>query len=393
MISAKYLVVGGGMTADAAVHGIRELDPGGAIVLVSAEADPPYDRPPLSKALWKGAPLDGIWRKRDTGATRLCLGRRIESLDLRKRTAADDQGESYSFEKLLLATGGSVRRLSFPDEGVVYLRTLADYRALRAMTEARRHFVVIGGGFIGSEIAAALAANGRQVTMIFPEATIGSRVYPTELAGFLVDYFREKRVEVRAGESLTSLQKERGRWVLATAGGRQVEADGVVAGVGITPNTALAEAAGLTVANGIEVDELLRASAPDVYAAGDVARFFSPALGARVRVEHEDNANSMGRTAGRNMAGAHEAYDHLPFFYSDLFDLGYEAVGELDARLDTVADWKTPFREGVVYYLRDRRVRGVLLWNVWGQLDTARALIAEPGPFEPRDLVGRIASV
>jgi NADPH-dependent 2,4-dienoyl-CoA reductase/sulfur reductase-like enzyme len=129
---------------------------------------------------------------------------------------------------------------------------------------------------------------------------------------------------------------------------------------------------------------------PGVYAAGDVARFFNPALGGRVRVEHEDNANTMGRIAGRNMAGAREPYHHLPFFYSDLFDLGYEAVGELDAGLETVSDWKTPFREGVVYYLRDGRVRGVLLWNVWGQVDAARALVAEPGPFEPRNLIGRL---
>jgi 3-phenylpropionate/trans-cinnamate dioxygenase ferredoxin reductase subunit len=165
-----------------------------------------------------------------------------------------------------------------------------------------------------------------------------------------------------------------------------------VAGIGIAPNTALAESAGAKVGDGIEVDDLLRTSVPDVYAAGDVASFPSPTLGRRLRVEHEDNANTMGRAAGRNMAGAAEAYTHLPFFYSDLFDLGYEAVGEVDARLGTVPDWKTPFREGVVYYLRDRRVRGVLLWNVWGQVDAARALLAEPGPVEPKHLVGRLGS-
>jgi 3-phenylpropionate/trans-cinnamate dioxygenase ferredoxin reductase subunit len=390
MTSAKYLIVGGGMTADAAVHGIREVDPEGAIVVVSAESDPPYNRPPLSKALWKGEPFDSIWRKGDAGATNLRLRREIRTLDVGKGTATDNEGETYSFEKLLLATGGSVRRLPSADDGILYFRTVSDFRALQALADKGRRFAVIGGGFIGSEMAAALAMNGKQVTMAFPDATIGSRVYPGDLAKFLVDYFRDKGVEVLPGQTVTSARKTMGRWVLATGGGHEIEVDGVVAGIGITPNTALAEAAGLKVANGIEVDELLCTSAPGVYAAGDVANFWSPALGNRIRVEHEDNANTMGRIAGRNMAGARDPYHHLPFFYSDLFDLGYEAVGELDSRLETVADWKTPFREGVVYYLREGRVRGVLLWNVWGQVDAARTLIASPGPFRPQDLNGRL---
>jgi NADPH-dependent 2,4-dienoyl-CoA reductase/sulfur reductase-like enzyme len=389
MLPSRYLIVGGGMAADAAVHGIREVDPDGPIVLVGSEPDPPYNRPPLSKALWKGEPVASIWRKQDTAATTLRLGRQITALDLKTRTAFDDSGETYRFEKLLLATGGAVRRLPF-DDGIIYFRNLADYRALRALTEKGRRFTVIGGGFIGSEVAAALAMNGKEVTLVFPEDTIGSRVYPPDLARFLVDYYREKGVNALPGESVTAARKSGEVWTLTTQSGRQLEADGVVAGIGIVPNTALAKAAGLKVGNGIEVDEHLRSSAPDVYAAGDVASFVSPALGTRVRVEHEDNANVMGRTAGRNMAGAKEAYHHLPFFYSDLFDLGYEAVGDLDARLETVPDWKTRFREGVVYYLQDGRVRGVLLWNTWGQVDAARALIAEAGPFQPSDLVGRL---
>jgi NADPH-dependent 2,4-dienoyl-CoA reductase/sulfur reductase-like enzyme len=154
--------------------------------------------------------------------------------------------------------------------------------------------------------------------------------------------------------------------------------DIVVAGLGIQPNVELAEQAGLRVDNGIVVDELLRTSAPDIFAAGDVANFANPALGIRMRVEHEDNANSMGAAAGRAMAGQGTPYTHLPFFYSDLFALGYEAVGELDPRLDVVSDWKEPFREGVVYYLKDGRVRGVLLWNIFGKVDAARALIGKP---------------
>jgi 3-phenylpropionate/trans-cinnamate dioxygenase ferredoxin reductase subunit len=390
VVSSRYLIVGGGMTADAACHGIREVDPGGAIVVVGAEPDPPYNRPPLSKALWKGEPLDSVWRPPAAGPTRSCLGCTVTALDLEERTVTDDRGETYVYEKLLLATGGAVRRLPFEDGGIVYFRTVADYRSLRALAEKGRRFVVVGGGFIGSEIGAALAMNGKQVTLVFPEPAVGARVYPADLARSLVDYFREKGVEVLPGNTVTSARRANQHWVLTTAGGRRLEADGVVAGIGIVPNTALAESAGLKVSDGIEVDHLLRTSVPDVYAAGDVASFHSPILGKRLRVEHEDNANTMGRVAGRNMAGAAEAYTHVPFFYSDLFDLGYEAVGEVDARLRTVADWKTPFREGVVYYLRDGRVRGVLLWNVWGQVDAARALLAEAGPFEPGDLAGRL---
>jgi 3-phenylpropionate/trans-cinnamate dioxygenase ferredoxin reductase component len=166
-----------------------------------------------------------------------------------------------------------------------------------------------------------------------------------------------------------------------------------VAGIGIEPNIELAQAAGLKVENGIVVNEFLQTGTnPHIYAAGDAAKFYNPALGNYLRVEHEDNANTMGRIAGRNMAGKSEPYNHLPFFYSDLFDLGYEAVGEVDARLESFADWKSPFKEGVVYYLRAGRVRGVLLWNVWGKVDAARSLIAEPGPFEPGDLKGRLTN-
>ncbi len=157
-----------------------------------------------------------------------------------------------------------------------------------------------------------------------------------------------------------------------------------------TPNLELAKAAGLQIGNGISVDETLATSRPGIYAAGDAAEFFNITLNKRMRVEHEDNAKSMGRQAGRNMAGASETYDHLSYFYSDLFELGYEAVGELDPHLETFADWKEPFKKGVVYYLAGEKVRGVLLWNVWDTVPAARLLIAEPGPFKAADLKNRL---
>jgi 3-phenylpropionate/trans-cinnamate dioxygenase ferredoxin reductase subunit len=385
-----YLIVGGGMTADAAARGIREADPAGTIGVIGAEPHPPYNRPPLSKALWKGEPEASIWR--DTAATgaELVLGRRVTAVNLGAHTATDDRGTVHRFRKVLFATGGSPRRLPLATEQIIYFRTLDDYRRLRALAGEQLRFAVIGGGFIGSEVAAALRMQGRDVTMLIPEAGVGARIFPADLARFLVDYYREKGVAMRMGEGLAVLDWRGGTCVIRTTAGGELVADVVVAGLGLVPDTDLAEQAGLRVDNGIVVDEFCRASHPDAYAAGDVANFFNPALGARLRVEHEDNANTMGRVAGLNMAGRPTRYDHLPFFYSDLFELGYEAVGDVDARLETVADWKEPFREGVVYYLEDGRVRGVLLWNTWGQVEHARALIAEPGPVRPADLQGRL---
>jgi len=394
---SRYLIVGGGMTADAAVSGIRKHDRQGTITLIGSEPHPPYDRPPLSKGLWKGKPLEGIWRKTESRDVRLLLGRSVRSLDVAARTVTDDSGTSHHFEKLLLATGGTPRRLPFGGGGVIYFRTLDDYQRLRALAGERERFAVVGGGFIGAEVAAALVMHGKRVVMVFPDETIGARLFRKPLGVFLNEYYRSKGVEVRAGAKVEGLDQHGTCTVLHVGGGGSamtgdIEVDVVVAGLGITPNTELARDAGLAVDGGIVVDELLRAGRPDVFAAGDVASFTSLVLGTRMRVEHEDNALTMGAIAGENMAGATVPYHHLPFFYSDLFDLGYEAVGELDSRLETFTDWVEPNRKGVVYYLHAGRVRGVLLWDVWGKVDAARALIAEPGPFAPADLVGRIAA-
>ena len=378
------------MTAAAAVDGIREIDATGGIGIISAEPDAPYNRPPLSKGLWKGDPLDGIWRKAKGKAPELHLDRVIKEIVPKEKRAIDNHGNVFIYEKLLLATGGTPRRLPFEDDQVIYYRTLADYRRLRALCEKGDRFAVIGGGFIGSEIAAALTMNGKKVTLIFPGLDVGERVLPRDLARYVSGIYKEKGVELMPGEKVIASEARGNQRSLKTTSGKTIVVDAVVAGIGIEPNIELAESAGLTTDNGIVVDEFLRTNIADIYAAGDVAAFYNPALGKQMRVEHEDNANSMGRMAGRNMAGMIERYDHLPFFYSDMFELGYEAVGEVDSRLETVADWKRPNEEGVVYYLKDGRVRGVLLWNVWEQVEAARKLIAEAGPFTHQNLKGRL---
>ncbi len=390
MANYEYLIIGGGMTAAAAVDGIRQVDLTGGIGLISAEADAPYDRPPLSKALWKGQPLDSIWRKTENKGVTVHLGLVVKEIVPKQKRVVDDKGAVFTYQKLLLATGGRPRRLAFGNDQIMYFRTLSDYRRLRALTETGGRFAVIGGGFIGSEIAAALALNGKDVVMVFPGKDIGDRVFPPLLAQFVSNYYKQKGVEVLAGEEIIGLETRGNRRVLKTRTNREIIVDSVVAGIGIEPNVELAQAAGLKVENGIVVDDFLRTSQPDIYAAGDAASFYNPALGKRIRVEHEDNANSMGQSAGGNMAGKTEPYHHLPFFYSDMFDLGYEAVGEVDSRLEMFADWKKPNKEGVIYYLQNGRVRGVLLWNVWEQVEAARQLIAEPGPFTVENLKGRL---
>jgi 3-phenylpropionate/trans-cinnamate dioxygenase ferredoxin reductase subunit len=378
--SARYLIVGGGMTGDAACRGIRDHDPDGTIVLVGAERHPPYKRPPLTKGLWSGGDEAKIWKQTHELDVDLRLGRRITALDLDARRATDDAGEEYTYEKILLATGGVPRMLGGDDSEVVYFRTLDDYRRLRELAREGDRLTVVGGGFIGSELAAALTNAGAHVTMVFLEPAVCARLFPPHLAEFVTGYYRDKGVQVLAGEGVEGVDGNR----VTTKSGATIDGDAVVAGLGIVPNTELADSAGLPVDNGILVDEYGHVEGhEDVFAAGDVARFPAAALGERFRVEHEDHANSHGRAVGANMAGAGKPYDHLPFFYSDLFDLGYEAVGDLDSRQPTLERWAEPNRKGVVAYVDgDRRPRGFLLWNTWDTVDAARELIRAGEPID-----------
>ena len=387
MSDFKYLVVGGGMTGHAALQGIRSVDKSGSIALLGEEPVGPYARPPLSKGLWSGQEEGSIWLPAVEGVT-VRTGARVAAIDRAARRVALEGGETIGYQRLLLATGGAPRRLPFGGDGVVYYRTVADYRRVLALPVGK-HVAVVGGGFIGSEMAASLATAGYRVTLLFPEEGIGARLFPRDLSLHLNGYYAEREVEVRPGELLTGLEARGAGFALRT-GRSEIRADLVVAGLGIVPNQGLAAQAGLAVDDGILVDEALRTSDPAVFAAGDVARFHSPALGRHIRVEHEDNANHMGLEAGRAMAGAEASYRHLPFFYSDLFDLGYEAVGTTDPRLEVVADWKEPMRRGIVYYLAEGRVRGVLAFGVFGAMEAARALVAEPGPHPAASLPGRI---
>jgi 3-phenylpropionate/trans-cinnamate dioxygenase ferredoxin reductase component len=384
MRNYRYLIVGGGMTGAAACRGIREHDADGTIGLVGDDPHLPYKRPPLTKGLWKNSDEGSLWCSLDEATVDARPGRRIVGLDLAARRAADDRGDEYAYERLVVATGGRARVVPEWGGGVVYFRTLDDYRRVRARADAGARFVVIGGGFIGSEITAALVGDGCSVSMVFPGAGIGGRVFPAELAAAVTEEYRARGVEVVAGASVAGVERDGDVMRVRLADDRVLEADEVVAGLGIEPNVELAAAAGIGVDDGIVVDEYGRVDGREgVFAAGDVARFPESALGKLVRVEHEDHANTHGRAVGANAAGAAEPYDHLPFFYSDLFDFGYEAVGAVDARAATRAHWTEPEKKGVVAYVDDAgRPRGFLLWGIFGRVDDARRLIRAGAPID-----------
>lgn len=382
-----YVIVGGGAAAASAVEGVRAHDPKGTVLMLSRENHPPYRRPPLSKDLWFGkAKLDDLPIHPEAfyheQGVELMLRREAVELDPAARRVWDDRGVSFEYGELLLATGGRPRLLDSPGsgiEGVHYFRYLEDYLFLR--DERFEHALVVGGGFIGVELAAALRHSGREVTLIFPEEYPLRRVLPRDLGLHLADYYREQGVDVVSGESIVGFE-DLGDVIRAkTRGGNYADTQLVLVGVGIRPHTELADAAGLEVAHGIVVDSRGRTSADHVWAAGDVAEFPYLALGQTVRIEHWDHALAHGRAVGANMAGADRPYDEMPAFFSDLFDIGWEAVGEVDSSLVVEEVWREPNRQGVLFYLRDEVVRGVLLWNTWGLADWARQMIRDARPL------------
>ena len=394
-----YVIVGAGLAGVSAVKGIRGKDHEGSILLVGKESSVPYHRPPLSKDLLLGDKTVEEIKIEDEEyyseqGVEIKLGTEVTGIDTDTGTISDDRGDSYGYGKLLLATGGHPRTMNVPGgdlDEVNYYRYLDDYNTLSKKLETASKAVVVGGGFIGSEIAAGLNQNDIEVSVVFPEDFLLERILPEELVTTVQKDYRDRGVNVYPDEKVARIGKESEGLELETEAGRVIHGDLLVAGIGISPSVDLAKRAGLKVDNGVKVDELLRTSEKDIFAAGDNAYFPFSALGENTRIEHWDNAKSQGKLAGANMAGAGKPYDYVPYFFSDLFDFGFEAVGDVNSKLDTFVDWKEEGKKGVGYYLSEEgKVRGVLLLGVWGAKGDARELIRGEKSFDREELAGRI---
>ncbi len=371
MASYKYIIVGGGMAGGKAVEGIREQDNAGSIALVTQEPHRPYERPPLSKGYLMGKrPVDSVYVDPEAyypeHNVELLTSTRVISIDREARSIALADGRALRYETLLLATGGRPRRLPLPGndlEGVRTLRTIEDSTRLREMAGPGKQALVLGGSFIGSEVAAGLATLGADVTMAFPEERLLERIVTREMSAWLQQIYAAHGVRILAGITPQRFIGERHVTQVELSNGAMPPIDMAVMGVGISLNTELAQEAGLEVRDqdrAIMVNEYLQTSDPRIYAAGDIAAWPDPTYKKRLRVEHWDVARAQGLQAGRNMAGAGEGYDVIPYFFSDLFDLSFEVWGDMTAWDQTVQRGHFETRDFALYYFNEGRLTGVL---------------------------------
>jgi len=363
----RLIIVGGGVAAG---YAARELVEQGVapeeVAIVSAEESPPYDRPPLSKAVLQGkeaAPEARIEERqwyREHGIA-LLLGRTATAVSTDRRTVTLDDGAELGYRELLLATGSAVRTLRGPGAdlaGVFYLRTDRDAEAILDAARPGARAVVVGGSFIGTEVAASLAQRGLRVTLVYPQPRLmADGPFTAEASSFLERYFVERGVELVPGERARGFAGDARVAGVALESGRELAADLVVAGIGVTPVTALAEAAGLTVDDGVVVDERLRTGAPGVSAAGDVASWPDRVFAKRRRVEHWDNAQQQGQYWARRVTGASdEPFVHVPYFFSDVFDLSWEYWGDREGADRTATRGEVDEAAFSTWWLRDGRV-------------------------------------
>lgn len=384
-MNVRYCIVGGGAAAAAAIEGIRSRDSSGGILMLSRENHRPYRRPLLTKELLLGtATLDRLplhpdeWYLEQNVDVR--LRHEVIEVDAENRRLWDERGEVIEFGDLLLATGCRPRRLHAEGaeiSSVRYFRDLEDYLDLESRLDRVQHITMVGGGFTSVEMAGALRARGKEITLVVPDEYPLHRLLPRDLGGPLLEYVREMGVETVSGDTLVKIEELNGLVHARTLQGNELDTQLVLVDQGGEPLVDLAEAAGLAIDDGIVVDEFGRSSNPHVWAAGDVAEYPCQALNVIMRVEGSDHAEQHGRTVGANMAGANEPYTHLPLKWFRVGDLQFEGVGELWARLDTEIVWMQPGHEGVVFYLRDDVIRGVLLINVPERLEWARGLIRD----------------
>jgi 3-phenylpropionate/trans-cinnamate dioxygenase ferredoxin reductase subunit len=389
-----YVIVGASLAGAKAAETLRAEGFDGRLALVGAEPERPYERPPLSKDYLRGE----VGREKvyvhdpDFYAEHdieLMPGRTALAIDRAGGELALDDGQRLRYDRLLLTPGAEPRRLSIPGadlDGVLYLRTVADSDVLRARLDRGGAAVVAGAGWIGAEVAASARQRGLDVTVIDPASVPLERVLGAELGAFYRDVHTDHGVQMLLGTGVEAFEGQSSVERVRTTDGRELACDFVVVGIGVTPRTELAAEAGLAVDNGILADEHLRTSAPGVYVAGDVANAHHPFYGERVRVEHWDNALHQGPAAAHNMLGRPAAYDRLPYFYSDQYDVGMEYAG-LARTWDRVVFRGDPAgREFIAFWLLEDRVVAGMNVNVWDVTDTIQRLIRSRVAVDERRL-------
>lgn len=367
----KYLLIGGGLASSQAAKQLRQLDPQATITLVTDDPQPPYDHPPLSKDFLRGEmPKEKVFFDDpsfyETQKIELQLGSAVRSLDPVAKTAVLDDGSQLRFDKALIATGGRPVHLNIPGADlpdVHYLRTLNDSMGLAAAATPGSFAVVIGAGFIGLEVAASLTQRGVQVTVVETGPHIWPRFADETLARAIQDHCASKGIAFRTGESVIEIERQNERFSVRLKSGAVLPCHFVCIGVGIVPNVELAQQAGLTVENGIVVDEYLQTSQPDIYAAGDVANYIDPLFGKRRRVEHWGHAEYSGQLAAQNMAGAHRPYDLLTYVWSDIFDLHLESAGDEKEHDQMLLRGKLDDLSCIILYLKQHRLMAYFAIN------------------------------
>jgi 3-phenylpropionate/trans-cinnamate dioxygenase ferredoxin reductase component len=386
---STFVIVGAGMAGGKAAETLREEGFDGRIVLVGAEPHRPYERPPLSKDYLRAE--GGVaWLQEDEGwyaqhDVELRTSTVAESLDVAGSAVLLAGGERLAYDRLLLSTGAEPRRLPLPGadlEGVQLLRTIEDSDAIRAAIEAGGRLVVIGGGWIGCEVAASARQKGMDVTLVEPLELPLLRVLGPELGGFYRDVHADQGVELLLGTGVEAIEGSGRAERVRTSDGRSIDCDAVVVGIGVAPRTRLADGV-LDVDNGILVDERLRASAEGVFAAGDVANATHPVFERRVRVEHWANALEQGPAVARAMLGRDVRYDKVPYFFSDQYDVGMEYAGLHDPGTDElVLRGDMAGREFIAFWLRGERLMAGMNVNVWDVSDPIQELVRSGAPVD-----------
>jgi 3-phenylpropionate/trans-cinnamate dioxygenase ferredoxin reductase component len=393
-VNHDYVIVGASLAGAKAAETLRSEGFDGRVVLVGAEDERPYERPPLSKDYVRGevgrekvyVHPEGFYAEHDID---LRLGRRVESLDTSTRELELDDGERLRYDQLLLTTGAEPRRLSIPGaelDGVLYLRSVRDSDVLRARLERGGAVVVVGAGWIGAEVAASARQRGLEVTVVEPAALPLERVLGAEVGAIYRDVHADHGVRMLLGTGVEAFEGETAVERVRTSDGRELGCDFVVVGVGVEPRIRLAERAGIALDNGIVVDDHLQTNVPGVFAAGDVANAHHPFYGEPIRIEHWANALNQGPAAARSMLGHSGAYERLPYFFSDQYDVGMEYTGFARAWDRVVFRGDPATREFIAFWIAEDRVVAGMNVNVWDVTDSIKRLISERVAVDDRRL-------